>query len=106
MDKYLLDTYIVEELKKQRTSIATYVVANLINMNLPKKKEGQRTDTNKVRARLKNLEKKGIVKTVPTSYKVQLSWVIVREKVSNCCNEPIEENTDICTKCKEHCEAK
>ena len=25
------------------------------------------------------------------------------EPVSNCCGEPIEENTDICSKCKEHC---
>ena len=25
------------------------------------------------------------------------------EPVSNCCGEPIEENTDICSRCKEHC---
>ncbi len=24
---------------------------------------------------------------------------------SNCCNAPIIENTDLCSRCKEHCEA-
>ena len=26
------------------------------------------------------------------------------EKVSNCCSERVQENTDICTRCGEHCE--
>ena len=26
------------------------------------------------------------------------------EIVSNCCNEKVIENTDVCSKCKEHCE--
>ncbi len=25
-------------------------------------------------------------------------------KFSNCCGEPIIDNTDLCSKCKEHCE--
>ena len=27
-----------------------------------------------------------------------------RNQLSNCCNAPIIENTDLCSKCKEHCE--
>jgi rRNA maturation protein Nop10 len=27
-----------------------------------------------------------------------------KEEVSNCCSEKVWENTDICTKCGEHCE--
>ena len=27
-------------------------------------------------------------------------------EVSNCCNKKVIENTDICSKCKEHCEIK
>jgi hypothetical protein len=29
---------------------------------------------------------------------------ILKELVSNCCSEKVWENTDICTKCGEHCE--
>ena len=27
-----------------------------------------------------------------------------KEEVSNCCSEPVWEETDICSKCGEHCE--
>lgn len=29
----------------------------------------------------------------------------MRDETSNCCNAPIIENTDLCSQCKEHCEA-
>ena len=29
---------------------------------------------------------------------------ILYEGESNCCTAPVYENTDICSKCKEHCE--
>ena len=28
----------------------------------------------------------------------------VRDRFSNCCNEKIEDDSDVCSKCKEHCE--
>lgn len=27
----------------------------------------------------------------------------IKEIVSNCCKSPIDENSDVCSKCKEHC---
>lgn len=72
-----LDKLIIEVLTYY-TPVATYVVANKINQLLYDRKEVSRVNTNSVRARLKELEKKDIVEIVPTSYKRQLSWVIKR----------------------------
>ena len=38
------------------------------------------------------------------SYKKRITYTA--EDLSNCCNAPIMENTDICSQCKEHCETK
>lgn len=75
-----LDRLIIEVLRPEGYNpIATYVVSNKINQLLYDKKEVSRVNTNSVRTRLKKLEKKGVVKTVPTSYKSMLSWVLVNK---------------------------
>lgn len=38
--------------------------------------------------------------------KVKTLLVHLKMEVSNCCNEKIIENTNICSKCKEPCEIK
>lgn len=77
-----------EELDKQifkaleaynQTPIVTYVIANIINQTLFENKDERRTNTSKVRRRLKKLELSNLVEVAKTSYVSQLSWRIKKD---------------------------
>lgn len=76
-----LDNLIISVLRTDKYyPLATYVIANQINHKLYKNNIDGRTNTNKVRARLKKLERENMVKTTKTAYKSMLSWNLVEKK--------------------------
>jgi len=83
---------ISKELKEIKEQMKQKTINSTISSSLPKDK---------------NI--KAIMKTATDSYVSMMKAYNIDlknkpEEVSNCCSEPVDENTDVCSKCGEHCE--
>jgi len=63
---------ILKILKENKSGLMTYVVRNKIHYDYQNNQS-----TYVIRACLRNLEKDGLVKIIPSAYKKQLKWAIV-----------------------------